>query len=37
MLSENTSDIDSAESVWPVSSKIISVNTEKTLVVIHYT
>jgi hypothetical protein len=32
MLSENTSDIVGAEPVWPASSKIISVNTDETLV-----
>jgi hypothetical protein len=35
MLSENTSDIVGAEPVWPASSKIISVNTDETLVIIH--
>jgi hypothetical protein len=32
MLPENASDIVCAESVWPTLSKIISVNTDETLV-----
>jgi hypothetical protein len=37
MLPENTSDIVSTEPVWRTSSKLISVNTDETLVVIHHT
>jgi hypothetical protein len=37
MLSENTLNIVGAEPVWLASSKIISVNTGETLVLIHYT
>jgi hypothetical protein len=38
MLSENMLDIVGAEPIWPASSKIFSVNTDETLlVVIHYT